>query len=203
MSGGSKTPKISETSAEKAAALDARARWNERKDDGYLRLEEDAIADADRDYTSLLSGQANADVAANELLAYQNIRGAPSARRLGEVASTVDTANTLARNDAASAGLGISDAKRVNAIKRGNDVATDSSQLLGTAAQLASRRASDTVQNKITVDNARMQGALNVVGSAVQGSAMKDAGYSFNLKEGLVDKKGVSKGYVPLLASLR
>jgi hypothetical protein len=200
--GGGDT-KIPVTDAEKSAALDAQARWNERKSDGYIDLEKQAISDADRDYTSLLSGQASADVARSERDAYANLQGAPSARRLGAVSSAVGTANTLARNDASAQGLRIMDTNRINAIKRGNDVATDSSQLLGTAADLSSRRATDVVQNRIMAENARMQGAIQLAGAAIQGNTMKDAGYSFNLKQGLVDKKGTSKGYLPLLANLR
>lgn len=172
--GGS--PKVKETLAEKQQAQQAVDRWNERKNDGYIALEQAQAAESGRDNTALFAGRTAADVAHAEKTAY-GTAGHDSAS-YGRVANTLGGALATGATDAATAGLKYSDARKVSAIKMGNNIAGDVSTNLDSMASRASRRATEKVNNDVMINNAKFNAGMQVVGAGIQGNAMKNAGYS-------------------------
>lgn len=184
--GGGKTPKQEETQAEKSAAQNAQARWAERQGDGYLDLEKRQIADSTRDMTSVIHGRANADLARGERQAYA--AAAPTVAELDQVGNVTGEALASTATDSAKAGLQYSDAKRMNTVRIGNDMATSTTASLGELATRANRTASEKLQNKVMVSNAKMQAGMKLLGGAVEGYNMHKAGYDFNARDGVTHK---------------
>ncbi len=194
MSKGS-APAQKETAQEQIAAKNASARWSERINDGYLDLEKRQIADSTRDMTSVIHGRSNADVARAERVAYET--ATPDAASLDSVGNTVGEALGASAVDSSRAGLKYSDAKRMNTVRIGNNMAATTTSTLGDIATQANRTASEKLQNKILVNNAKMQAGMKALGGAIEGYNLKQAGYGFDLKNGMTQDKSKIKGYNP------
>ena len=63
---GGSAPEAETPESEKLASRIGAQRWNQRYDDGYAQLEQEAIVDAGRNRHGLYVGRANADLAALE-----------------------------------------------------------------------------------------------------------------------------------------
>ncbi len=194
MGGGTKQPAQEETIAEQQEAAHALARWNERQEDGYVDLEKQQVAESTRDYTKLFSARNSADTAVAERAAYDSV-GRPDAEQYGDVANTISRAVAIGTSDAASQAMQVKDAKQLNVIKTGNDMASSTTDILAKRAGLANQRAADEVQNQILVNNSRTNAVMTAVGGAIQGNAMRKEGYGFSVKDGLTRSKSSIRGY--------
>lgn len=192
---GGDTPKQEETAAEKVSAENAAQRWSERVNDGYLDLEKRQIADSTRDMTQVIHGRANADLARQERVAYAATT--PDAASMDQVGNTIGSALASTAVNSARAGFKYSDAKRMNTVRIGNNMAATSTSTLADMSTQANRSASEKVQNQIMVSNAKMQAGMTALGGAVQGHNMKKAGYGFSLKDGITRDKSRTPGYTP------
>lgn len=215
MAGGGSAPQVKETAAEKIAGIKAKSRWNERAQDGYLDLERKQVADSERDYREFFGSRASADVAAKELEANKTM-GPATVQQLGDLSNTIRDASAAANRDSAVQAAAIKDNRRINSVRLGSDVAGSALQGFGSSAALAARRATDKVQNKIITTNARNQMIMDLAGAAVQGGAMRKAGYSVNSggltgpSKQVYDPKtgtntaqpGTNHGWMPLLQGL-
>lgn len=186
-------PQQEETQAEKTAAQNASQRWSERINDGYLDLEKRQIADSTRDMTGVIHGRSNADVAHAEKVAYAT--ALPDESSMNQVGNTVGKALASSAVDSSRAGQKNTDAKRLNTVRIGNNMAATTSSTLGDLATQANRNATEKLQNQILVNNSKVQAVMQAVGGAVQGYSMKNAGYNFSFKDGLTRDKSKIPGY--------
>ncbi|MGH1374440.1 MAG: hypothetical protein ACRBBW_20555 [Cellvibrionaceae bacterium] len=184
--GSSKTPKQEVSEQEKLQSQQAAKQWNERIDDGYIQLEQDAIADAQLDHSGQISGQASGDVAVAEAegLRSQIRAGGPNSRGLSSIGDAVNTAVTTADVDSKSSAQTLKDTKMVGISKLGTDVALGASGALKTSAGLGASRALTEVNNKILVNNSKTAAMMTAAEGLGTGYMMKAQGYSIG-KNGL------------------
>lgn len=185
MASGGKTPEQKISPEEIQYAQTAAARWNERIDDGFLEVEQQAVADAGMDHFNFIAGRNSAEMARAERVGYDQLRkGGGTANDLRDFGNTITAASTMSDVDSATRSQSLRDSRRLNVAKVGQDVALTASSGLANAAQQGNERALTTVQNKIAEGNAKVNAISDAVGGAVTGATLRADGYRLT-KEGM------------------
>ena len=165
--GGGDTPEVKPSQSEVLAGREGVDKWNERQDDGYVQLEQDAITDASRDHSNMLQGRASADLAGQTGLAYQAAANTGSAFALGNTANVASAANSQGMNAALQANQTVNDQKKLGVIQTGQDVTKSNDGILSSQVNRQLQSSISDVQNDIMVSNAKTQAIMDVVGTGV------------------------------------
>ena len=174
--GGGDAPEAEVSQSEITAAKEAVAKHNERIDDGYLGLEQDAITQAkSADHSGYLRGVGAADLAQGEAQLYAGASGGRRALDFSSIgtATAASTANMTV--DANKQGQQLKDSQMMGAIHTGqNQANTAAGGLMKTAANGLSSSFAD-LNAEFIKQNARNQALGQVASTGMAAGAYKEA----------------------------
>ena len=175
MSSGGDAPEIEISASEKIAAQEAVNKYNERIDDGYTQLEDQAITDARADHTGLLKGTGAADLAQQEAQAYQSASGTRRGLDFNNIGTATATSNAQMNSGTEQQGLQIKDAKMMGVVNTGQDKANNAAGAVMSSAKNGLSSAMSDLSAEMTRINARNQALGQVVGAGLAAGAYKYA----------------------------
>ena len=179
--GGDEPEKQGPSAQEKSQAKNAASRWNERIDDGYLRLEKQAVADARTDHSGVIGARSSADLAQQEAQGLrQAVAAGGSSGDISEFGNAVAAADSTREVDVAQQAQNLQDARMLDVAKVGQNVAGNAESGLRAASVLGASRASNELQNKVLEDNAKFSAKLSAASGFANGLGLRDQGYRLN-----------------------
>ena len=184
MSKGAKKIEVSE--ATKSEARLAAARHNERIDDGYIGLEQKAIADSGRDHSGYIKGRGSAGLAQSETDAVKaSVRSKGAGlRELSRTGDAIAAGVNAVDVSSAQTARNLNDEKSLAVAKTGQDIADSAASGLRAGSTLSTRTAIQKLNNDILVSDARSAAMGEAAGAVVNGATMRADGYRLG-KDGL------------------